>query len=86
MINFCYAFQIQNDIKGIDSDFKLGNYTLPLIYYFEENREYNKNNLEKYILKTQNVVDDYKNRAIEAVSNLKIAKSTSSLIELIGII
>ena len=86
MVNFSYAFQIQNDIKGIDSDFKLGNYTLPLIYYFEENREYNKNNLEKYIIKTQNVVDDYKNRAIEAVSNPEIAKSTSSLIELIGII
>ena len=86
MINFCYAFQIQNDIKGIDSDFKLGNYTLPLIYYFEENREYNKNNLEKYILKTQNVVDDYKNRAIEAVKDLKIEKSTLPLVELIRII
>ncbi len=86
MVNFCYAFQIQNDIKGIDSDFKLGNYTLPLIYYFEENREYNKNNLEKYIIKTQNVVDDYKNKAIEAVSNLKIEKSALSLIELVGII
>ena len=84
--NFCYAFQIQNDIKGIDSDFKLGNYTLPLIYYFEENTEYNKNHLEKYIIKTQNVVDDYKNRAIEAVSNLKIANSTVPLIELVGII
>lgn len=86
MVNFCYAFQIQNDIKGIDSDFKLGNYTLPLIYYFEENREYNKNNLEKYIIKTQNVVDDYKNKALEAVKDLKIEKSTLPLVELIRII
>ena len=86
MVNFCYAFQIQNDIKGIDSDFKLGNYTLPLIYYFEENREYNKGNLEKYIIKTQNVVDDYKNKALEAVKDLKIEKSTLPLVELIRII
>ncbi len=83
--NFCLAFQITNDLKDIDSDFKNGNYTLPLIYYFEENKTLKENNnLEKYIKKTQNTINDYKQKATKTLKNDTIYKN--ALFELVEII
>ena len=83
--NFCLAFQIKNDLKGIKSDFENGNYTLPLIYYFEENKTLEKNcNLEKYIEKTKTKINNYKEKATKALKNDSIYKN--ALLELVEII
>jgi hypothetical protein len=54
--NFSLAFQIKNDIDNFKkdlSDFKNGNYTLPVIYYFMENSnndiDFNNSKFQKYI-------------------------------------
>jgi len=54
LYNFCLAFQIKNDIDNFKkgcSDFKNGNYTLPLILYHKDCGEFKKipENIEKYI-------------------------------------
>ena len=85
LTNFCMAFQIQNDIKDIDSDYQNGNYTLPLIYYFEENKAYDKNKMEKYVNRVKDVADEYKTKAKSAISLIKINK-IKPLIELLEII
>ena len=85
LTNFCFAFQIQNDINDIEKDFNNKNYTLPLIFYFEENEKFDKSNLEKYILKTKDIVQDYKTKAIKAISFID-NKKIEPLAELIKII
>lgn len=69
LTNFCYAFQIKNDIKDVESDYKNGNYTLPLIYYFEENKTYDESKLEKYLQKSLDVAASYKQRALLSISD-----------------
>ena len=74
LTNFCYAFQIKNDIKDVDSDYKNGNYTLPLIYYFRENKIYDKNKLDKYISKSTDIVNEYKKKALASIIDINDEK------------
>ncbi len=91
--NFSLAFQIKNDIDDIEkdmSDIKNGNYTLAVIYFFMENKDFNplelkKDNLKTSILKANQKVEEFK---IEAIKNLeKIdSKYKNSLIDLCNIL
>lgn len=83
--NYCLAFQIQNDIDDVDFDFENGNYTLPFIYYFCDNEVFDKNNMEKYILKSKTEVLNHKTKAKEAIGNIndKYKKALFKLVDII---
>lgn len=87
--NFAIAFQIKNDIdnfKKNSSDYKNGNYTLPVIYFFMENNtaQINENDLhfEKYINKSYETVEKLKINALDYLKNLEESNYKNALIEL----
>ena len=83
--NFSLAFQIKNDLKDTKSDFENGNFTLPAIYCFEENKKFTSNeNPEKYLKKTQQAINLYKQKAIDVLINNSLYKN--ALVELVEII
>ena len=87
--NYTLAFQIKNDIdnfKTTSTDFKNGNYTLPVIYFFMENKtaDFNQNSLEfqKFISKAQDKVEELKNLALENLKEIENSKYKTLLIEI----
>lgn len=86
--NYSIAFQIKNDIdnfKNNISDIKNGNYTLPMIYFEEENKKQNINNcIDKYSKKAFAQVEKYRKNAIDSLKKIK-NKNTDLLIELSAI-
>lgn len=87
--NFTLAFQIKNDIdnfKKNSSDYKNGNYTLPVIYFFMENNtaEINQNdlNFEKYIDKSCETVEKLKSEAIDSLEYIENSEFKNALIEI----
>lgn len=77
--NFSIAFQIKNDIENIEkskTDIKNGNYTLPVIYFFMENKVADFDNLsyrklKKYLLISNKDVLNYKNIALKSLDNIQ---------------
>ena len=88
MKNYALAFQIKNDIdnfKNNKTDFKNGNYTLPVIYFFMENKVANINidaNFDEFIAKSLKEVENLKNEAIDNLLNIESSIYKNSLIEL----
>ena len=89
MENYSLAFQIKNDIdnfKKNSSDYKNGNYTLPVIYFFMENHtaEFNQKqiNFEKYIQKSYKKVDEYRIFALKFLEELENSEYKEVLIKL----
>lgn len=88
--NFSLAFQIKNDIDNFKkdcSDFKNGNYTLPVIYYFKENSnediDFNSDKFKKYLSMAQNKVTEIKDFAIEKLEKIENSIYKNMLKELI---
>jgi geranylgeranyl pyrophosphate synthase len=89
--NFGIAFQIRNDLTNYiksGSDLKSGIYTAPVIFAVAENPDILKNKIEsinetKAIEKTKNLMDNYFNKAILAIGNIKESKYKTAIIELI---
>ena len=79
--NFTLAFQIKNDLKDLKSDFKNGNYTLPMIYSFMET---NKIEIDttKFIQKSQIEIQKLKTKAINHLKNFEDSIYKVSLIKL----
>ena len=85
--NYTIAFQIKNDIENItsnSSDIKNGNYTLPVIYSFMENRKeiLNSDLEEKYIEKSRQKVKDLEADALSYLNSIDESEYKKSLIEL----
>ncbi len=87
--NYSIAFQIKNDIDNFmnnSSDYKNGNYTLPVIYFFMENNtaEFNQRNenFEKYIQKSYKKVEEYKLNAVKSLDVLENSEYKEALIKL----
>ncbi|MBQ8634530.1 polyprenyl synthetase family protein [bacterium] len=87
--NYTLAFQIKNDIDNfkIDStDFKNGNYTLPVIYFFMENKTASFNqtqiDFEKYIEQAKQTTKDFKQKALKNLDNIENSIYKNSLIKL----
>ena len=66
LIHYSTAFQIKNDIKDVEADFKNGNYTLIVLYYLQENNinDFDIKKIDKYKAMAQNVLEEYKNKAL----------------------
>ncbi|MBR3605671.1 MAG: polyprenyl synthetase family protein [Candidatus Gastranaerophilales bacterium] len=82
MKNYALAFQIKNDIdnfKTNSSDFKNGNYTLPVIYSSMENKS---ENLEKYIEKSYKEVEKITKIAINSLKEIENSIYKKTLIDL----
>ncbi len=90
MKNYALAFQIKNDIdnfKNNKTDFKNGNYTLPVIYFFMENKVANINidaNFDEFITKSLKEVENLKNKALNNLLNIENSIYKDSLIELVN--
>lgn len=89
MTNFSIAFQIKNDIDNFKtniSDYKNGNYTLPMIY-FECEKTSNGDNLlnciEKYSKKAFEKVEFYQNKAIEFLKEINNAEQIIELSKIV---
>lgn len=88
MKNYSIAFQIKNDVEDFKnnySDFKNGNYTMPVIYYCMENSIDNiceNVDFTNCINKTKNLIEIYKNKALEQLSTIENNIYKNSLIEL----
>ena len=87
MKNYSMAFQIKNDIdnfKKNSSDYINGNYTLPVIYFFLENKSLDnfQNNADFYIKKANNEVENYIKKALDALDNIENSKYKNALIDL----
>ncbi len=94
--NYTIAFQIKNDTDNFyqnNTDFKNGNYTLAVIYYFLDNKnsilsdindlsKITKKDLEKYIEKSRDDIKKYLNSAIDDLEKLDESIYKKSLIEL----
>ena len=72
IINYSIAFQIKNDIKDVESDFKNGNYTLIVLYYLRENNlnDFNIEKIEKYRTLAQLKLEEYKNKTIDYLDKI----------------
>ena len=87
MKNYSMAFQIKNDIdnfKKNSSDYINGNYTLPVIYFFLENKSLDnfQNNADFYTKKANNEVENYIKKALDALDNIENSKYKNALIDL----
>lgn len=84
MLNYSIAFQIKNDIKDIQSDFKNGNYTLVMLYFLMENnlQDLKNQNLDKYILKAKNKLNEYKFNAIKNLEDIKNSKYKDDILKI----
>ncbi len=84
LTNYSLAFQIKNDIEDIEEDFKNGNYTLPVLYFFKENNTDNINyeNIKKYKDLAFKKLDDLSKKALEQLSGLEDNEYKNSIIEL----
>ena len=73
MLNYSIAFQMKNDIKDIQSDFKNGNYTLVMLYFLMENeiQDFKNKNLDKYISKANEILEKYKAHAYKSLENIE---------------
>lgn len=81
--NYSIAFQINNDIKNFkidNSDFKNGNYTLPMIYLKLENGSID--DIEKYSSLAYQKVVEYKNIALSFLNKLEKSKYIDEIIDL----
>ena len=82
MKNYALAFQIKNDIdnfKTNSSDFKNGNYTLPVIYSFMENET---ENFDKYIEISYQKVKELTQTALQYLEKIDNSQYKKALIEL----
>jgi len=76
--NYTLAFQIKNDIDNIKfkdaTDFKNGNYTLPVLYFMKENQgkfpDFSDESFKKYLIKAQNKVEEFKTIALNFLKDL----------------
>lgn len=87
--NFALAFQIKNDIdnfKNNSTDFKNGNYTLPVIYFFKENNSINFNqkdtDFQKYIDKSCMEIEILKEKALFSLNDIENSICKKALIDL----
>lgn len=78
LYNFSLAFQIKNDIDDFSknsSDYKNGNFTLPIIYFKEENKEelgkIDIKKLEKYIKKANLKVEEINKNSLIYLKNIE---------------
>lgn len=81
---YALAFQIKNDVdnfKNTKTDIKNGNYTLPMIYSSMEN---NSENIDEYIKKAQEKVEELKKDSIDELKNIEDSQYKKSLIELVN--
>ena len=81
--NYSIAFQINNDIKNFktdNSDYKNGNYTLPMIYLKMENGSIE--DVEKYSSLSYKKVVEYKNNALSFLKTLEKSKYINEIIDL----
>ena len=92
-INFGIAFQIHNDLKNINNSDKLcedienGDYSIPVIYYLQEQAQNNKPDVNDIknstaIQKTQTLLKHYADIAIENISFIEDNCFKQALIEL----
>ena len=86
---YALSFQINNDIDNFQSnftDFKNGNYTLPVIYFFMENNtaDFNQTDIcfTKYINKANQEAQDFKCKALENLSDIENSIYKDTLIKL----
>lgn len=82
MKNYALAFQIKNDIdnfKNNSSDFKNGNYTLPVIYSNMENKA---EDFSKYIEKSYKEVEQLKKTALSYLDDVENSTYKTALIDL----
>ena len=82
MQNYALAFQIKNDIDNFkinSSDFKNGNYTLPVIYSFMENET---ENFDKYIEISYQKVKELTQTALQYLEKIDNSQYKKALIEL----
>ncbi|MBR1616773.1 polyprenyl synthetase family protein [bacterium] len=75
--NYSIAFQIKNDIKDIDLDFELGNYTLVMLYCLKDNIDKQKA-LERAKIK----MFEYKNEALESIKNLPYCSILEDIVKI----
>ena len=92
-LNFGIAFQIHNDLKNINNSDKLcedienGDYSIPVIYYLQEQAQNNKPDVNDIknstaIQKTQALLKHYADIAIENISFIEDNCFKQALIEL----
>lgn len=88
-LNFGTAFQIYNDLNGIDEDMKNGINTAPILYYKEFSQDIltaEKIKNSPAIEKTHDLINYYRNKAIENISFLEDNQYKKAIIELCKII
>ena len=86
---FSLAFQIKNDIddffKG-STDFKNGNYTLPVLYYFLENPngkiDLKSDDFRKYIDLSNNKLDEITNEALDKLNDIEDSMYKNALVQI----
>ena len=87
--NYTLAFQIKNDIdnfKNNATDFKNGNYTLPVIYFSKENNSTDfkekKVEFQKCIEKSIDKVEELKQKAIASLNSIEDSQYKNALIKI----
>ena len=80
-------FQLKNDIKGINPDRNLGNYTLVMLYFLHDYKIEDLNNvkLDKYIEKANDKINLYKEKALYSLNLVQNSKYKDSLLKIIDL-
>ncbi len=93
--NYSIAFQIKNDVADVKSknfyDAKQKNYTLPLILFVIENKinpmdfeKYLSSDFNKYILKSEEYIEKYKQKALTGLDCLEDNIYKKTLVDIIN--
>ena len=85
--NYSIYFQLQNDMKDIDSDRNHGNYTLVMLYFLKDYKidDLGNVNLDKYITKAKEKIKLYKENALLSLSGIQNSKYKDSLLKIIDL-
>lgn len=87
MKNYSIYFQLKNDIKGINPDKNLGNYTLVMLYFLKDYKieDFNNTDIEKYILKAKEKISFFKGQALYSLNLIPNSKYKDSLLKIIDL-
>ncbi len=87
---FSLAFQIKNDIDNFKNDltdYNNGNYTLPVIYFSQENKlediDFSSEKFDKYIQLSKNKMNEIKEVSLENIEKIENSIYKNALKELI---
>ena len=88
-LNFGIAFQIRNDLAGIEDDLKNGLQTAPAIFYSEHSKDtptYSKIQNSPAIAQTKELISFYSGRAVENICFIEDNLFKNAIIDLCKII